>query len=287
MTLKPRWPILAAASRADREGRRSRLPGWLLIIALLGLWEAVTRNGTVTSPDLPPLSDVLSIWRDVFLGGKGLAILTVTLERALIGYGAAVIVGILLGVAMGSWALADALLEPLVELLRPLPVTSLVPLVILFLGIGDALKIFIAFAAALFPILVNTYAGTRSVSTTLRETAMTFRLGFLQRIRLIVLPSAAPSIFVGLRLGLAIALIVTVVTEMIAGNSGMGYFILHSEEMMQMPQLYAGVLTLAVTGYGLNFLFTQIERHALFWSERVRVERVPRRPIARARFERA
>lgn len=258
-----------ARATNDAKGGHSRLLGWGLIVALLALWELATRVGWVVSPNLPAPSDILLAWRDLLLG-SGLTNLAITLMRALAGYGLAILFGIALGMAMGSWSLVDALLEPMVELLRPIPVTALVPLVILFVGIGHELKIILAFAGALFPILINTYAGTRSISSTLRETAMTFRLGTFERIWQIVLPSAAPSIFVGLRLGLAIAFVVTVVAEMIAGNSGLGYFILHSEEMMQMPELYAGVLTLALAGYALNFGFLWIERKVLFWSERIR-----------------
>jgi len=116
----------------------------------------------------------------------------------------------------------------------------------------------------------STIAGTRSVSETLRQTALTFNLTSSEWIRKIVLPAAAPSIFVGLRLGLTVALVVTVVTEMIAGNNGIGYAVLQSQQMMLMPELYAGVLLLAATGYGVNFLFTQAEQRLLFWSEHVR-----------------
>lgn len=259
-----------SSARANGEKAHSRLLGWALIIALLGLWELTTRIGWVVTPNLPPLSEVLRAWADLMIRGVGPQSLAITLMRALAGYGLAIVVGIALGMAMGSWTVVDALFEPAVELLRPVPVTALVPLAILFVGIGHELKIILAFAGALFPILINTYAGTRSVSSTLRETAMTFRLTTVERISQIVLPAAAPSIFVGARLGLAIAFVITVVTEMIAGNTGMGYFILHSEEMMLMAELYAGVLTLALTGYAINFAFLCVERHLLFWSERVR-----------------
>jgi ABC-type nitrate/sulfonate/bicarbonate transport system permease component len=252
------------------EAGRSRAVGWFVVLVLLLLWEAVTRTGIVSSPDLPPPSAILRTLNDMLANGTIARDLATTLLRALIGFGVAVVVGVGIGTAMGVWPMIDSALEPAVELLRPVPVTALVPLMILLVGIGHELKILAAFTAAVFPVLVSTIAGTRSVSDTLKQTALTFNLTSGEWIRKIVLPAAAPSIFVGLRLGLTVALVVTVVTEMIAGNNGIGYAVLQSQQMMLMPELYAGVLVLAATGYGVNFLFTQAEQWLLFWSEHVR-----------------
>lgn len=252
----------------------SRALGWLLIGTIFVLWEVGRRLGVISSANLPPPSEIVEAFRDLFWGGNGFQHLGVTVMRVFCGYGLAIIVGVALGMAMGTWRTVDSLLEPAIELLRPVPVTALVPLAILFVGIGNELKIIIAFIGAFFPILINTYAGTRSVSSTLRETAATFRLTTQQRIVHIVLPAAAPSIFVGFRLGLTITFVVTVVCEMIAGNTGLGYYILHSQQMMLMPELYAGVLALALTGYLLNFAFLGVEKRILFWSDRIRHQQI-------------
>lgn len=257
-------------ARRERERAYPRSLGWALVAALLVLWEVSTGWGWVKSHDLPQLSRILLVWRDGIADGTVAGDILGTLGRALSGFALAALVGSAIGLAMGTWRLVDALLEPLVELFRPVPSTALVPLAILVFGIGSEMKIFIAFLGALFPILINAWSGARSISPTLRETAKTFRLGERERLIGIVLPAAAPSIFVGLKLGLTVALVITVVTEMIAGNAGMGYRILFNQQMLLMPELYAGVFTLALAGYTLNHLFTLIERRVLFWSERVR-----------------
>ena len=266
----PPAPARATVSSREPGKNPGRILGWALIAALLAGWELAVAFHIISTPDLPRLSAVGAAWIEYVSHGPGLLDTRITLTRALLGFGAAAIAGGFIGLAMGASKTLDALLEPLVELLRPVPSTALVPLAILLFGIGAELKIAIAFVAAFFPILVNSYAGARNVAATLIETALTFRLTARERLFHIILPAALPSVFVGLKLGLTVALIVTIVTEMLAGNEGLGYRIFFSQQMLQMPLLYAGLFTIALAGYLLNFLFVQLERKTIFWSERIR-----------------
>jgi ABC-type nitrate/sulfonate/bicarbonate transport system permease component len=188
----------------------------------------------------------------------------------MIGYAAAVVVGLTLGVLMGRSRLFYRLVEPLIELARPVPVPAFIPLLILFVGIEGSLKVVVVFIGAVFPILLSAYAGVSSVPQTMRETAQTFGLSGWQTVNEIVVPSAAPIITVGLRTSLAISLIVATVAEMISGTGGVGYYILQAEQALRVPSIYAGILTLAVVGYALNLLFLAVDRVVLHWHISVR-----------------
>ncbi|MEW2547350.1 ABC transporter permease [Streptomyces sp. NPDC047002] len=243
----------------------SRLLGWLVVAACLVLWQAATSGGLATSPVFPPLSDVLAAWwhgaRDGTLPHALLATLSVTLA----GYAIAAVGGVLLGVLMGRIRIAYGLLEPLIELIRPIPITALVPLLVLLIGIGDQLKIFAVCLAAAFPVILNTFAGIRSVSRTLRETGLTFGLSGPRAMWEIDIRHALPQIFTGLRTALAMSLIIAVFSEMISGNTGIGFQILTSQQTLDVTALYTQVFTLAAVGYLINLLFLVVEGVVLPW----------------------
>jgi ABC-type nitrate/sulfonate/bicarbonate transport system permease component len=137
--------------------------------------------------------------------------------------------------------------------------------VILFLGIDDEMKIFMIAFASLFPVLINTYSGVRSVDPIQLQTARTFGVAGRKLVWQVVLPAASPYIFTGMRVSLAVALIVMVISEMVAASSGIGYFILSAQRGFKIREMFAGVLTLAVVGYVLNRLFVAIENRVLAW----------------------
>ena len=166
---------------------------------------------------------------------------------------------------MGVWRWFFLLVEPLVEFLRPIPSPAYLPMAILFLGIDDGMKIFMVAFAAFFPILLNTVSGVRSVDPVLLETAKTFGYGRWQIISKVLLPAAASFILTGMRISLAIALIVTVIAEMVAGNSGIGFYVLNAQRSFLVPEMYAGVIALAFVGFGLNKIFVLVEHALLRW----------------------
>jgi ABC-type nitrate/sulfonate/bicarbonate transport system permease component len=242
---------------------RSRLLGVLLIIALLGLWEIATDTKLVHSPSLPPVSAILIDWWHLIVNGTLIAQLGPSLERIAAGYIAAVIVGVAIGLAMGYYRLAYNLLEPLTELLRPIPSPAYIPLAIIFLGLGDEMKIFVVFFACMFPVLLNTYSGVSAIDPVQLNTGRTFRLTRAQTVRKIVLPAALPSILTGMRISVGLALIVVVIAEMVASNTGIGAFILNAQRFFNVTDMYAGIFTLALLGYALNALFLRAEAQLL------------------------
>lgn len=246
---------------------RDRLPGVAVLLLLLVLWELSVRLRWVVTPTWPAVSTVFETFWGACIDGTYLEVFGSSLRRLAMGYVAAALSAIGIGLAMGVWRRMYLLFEPLVELLRPIPSPAYLPMAILFLGIDDGMKVFMVAFASFFPILLNTVAGVRSVDPVLVDTGRTFGLGRAQIIWRITLPAAAGYILTGMRISLAIALIVTVIAEMVAGNSGIGFYILNAQRSFLVPEMYAGVIALALLGFGLNKGFVALERMALQWHE--------------------
>jgi ABC-type nitrate/sulfonate/bicarbonate transport system permease component len=244
---------------------KTRAIGVTLIVALLVLWEASVRLEWIDSPLWPAFSTVLAALWEQLLHDDLVRNIWRSLERMFIGYAIAALLGVGAGLLMGYSAFFYRLLEPITETLRPIPSPAYIPIAILFLGIGDEMKIFMIALACLFPILLNTYSGVRSVDPVQINTGRTFGLTRQQILWEIVFPASAPYIFTGLRISLAVALILTVISEMVAANDGIGYYILHMQRSFLVAPMYAGIVTLALLGYGLNQIFVLVEHWTLRW----------------------
>ena len=243
----------------------SRWLGVAFIAVLLALWELAAASGTLPTLSFPRMSEILATWERLIVSGELLGELLPSLWRMFAGYFIGVGLGILLGLLMGYFRFFYNLLEPITEVLRPIPSPAYLPIVILFLGIDDEMKIFMIAFASLFPVLLNTYSGVRSVDPIQLQTARTFGVTGRKLLWQIVLPASSPYIFTGMRVSLAVALIVMVISEMVAASSGIGYFILSAQRGFKIREMFAGVLTLAALGYVLNRLFLMIENRLLAW----------------------
>ena len=243
----------------------NRIIGVALIALLLILWEVAAVYEIFPPMSFPRISLILATWARLIVSGELLKELLPSLWRMFAGYFIAVLIGVVLGTAMGYVRFFYNLLEPITEVLRPIPSPAYLPIVILFLGIDAEMKIFMIAFASLFPVLLNTYSGVRSVDPILLQTARTFGVSGPKLLTQIVLPAASPYIFTGMRVSLAVALIVMVISEMVAASDGIGYFILSAQRGFEVPEMFAGVLTLAVLGYLLNRIFLLIENRVLAW----------------------
>jgi ABC-type nitrate/sulfonate/bicarbonate transport system permease component len=243
---------------------RSRLTGVLLIVALLVLWQ-VSALYWVGSQSWPPLTAVFEAFIEGIRSGELFDIFGSSLYRLAVGYAVGVAAALGVGLLMATVRVAYLALEPLVELLRPIPIPAIVPPLILLLGIDDALKIFIVGFAAFFPVLVNTIGGVRAVDPVAINVARTLRVGRLRTVTRVVLPASLPYVMAGMRISLALALIVTVVAEMIAGSEGIGYYLMTMQYAMRAPDMYAAILVLAAVGYALNRGSLVVERRLLHW----------------------
>ena len=243
----------------------SRTTGVALIVVLLIVWEVSARYRFVDSPLWPAFTTVLqAAWDELWHGDLGFHV-AMTLKRMFVGYLCAALVGVTVGLLMGYYRFVYGLLEPLTEALRPIPSPAYIPIAILFLGIGDEMKVFMIALACVFPILLNTYSGVKSVDPVQIDTGRTFGLSRPWILWQIVWPASAPSIATGLRISLGVALILAVISEMVAANDGIGYFILQMQRSFSVAPMYAGIVVLAVVGYVLNRLFLIVEAFVLRW----------------------
>jgi ABC-type nitrate/sulfonate/bicarbonate transport system permease component len=239
--------------------------GFGFVLLLILLWEVCVTSGLIKVFGLPAFSKVAAAFFRMVGNGQLFEALLPSLQRWAIGYTIAVVVGVLLGMLMGYFKVFYKLLEPITELVRPIPSPAYVPVAILFLGIDDAMKIFVIAFASMFSTMISTYSGVRSIDAVQMGTAKTFGISRFATIFHVVLPAAAPYILSGMRISLAVSLILTVIAEMIAGNSGIGYAILVAQRGFQVDEMYAGIIALGIVGYALNRIFLVIESALLKW----------------------
>jgi ABC-type nitrate/sulfonate/bicarbonate transport system permease component len=244
----------------------SRSRGVALVVVLLLAWEMSARSGLVHSANWPPFSAVVvSLVRGI-ASGELLAVIGSSLWRMLQGYVLGSLVGIGIGIALAMIPPVRYTLMPAIELLRPIPITALIPPLIFVLGLEDRLKIFCIALSVFFPVALNTMAGVADVDPIYRQVAKTFGVPWHVMLRRVVIPAAMPLIFAGLRVGLAIALIVTVVSEMIAGQQGVGYYLMSMEFAMRATDMYAVIILLALVAYAINRAFITWEAQVIRWA---------------------
>ena len=234
------WPIAAAAM-------------------LLCVWHySVLWTGTKVFPS--PLSVEKGI-AELFHKHVLWADIADSLRRVAIGYGAAVLVGIPLGLCLGWFPAAHQVVNPLLQLLRPISPIAWIPVAIIFFGIGDPAAIFLVFLGAFFPIVVAAVGGVSSVPLIFRRAGRNFGLSNFQLLRKVVFPAAMPQILVGLRIALGIAWLVVVAGEMIAVDSGLGYLVIDSRNSGKRYDLVvAAMLMIGVMGLLLDLAFRRLEK---------------------------
>jgi NitT/TauT family transport system permease protein len=238
------------------------------VLALLGLvvvWELVTRTGWVSSLFLPAPSGVLAEGLDMARSGQLFVHLMTSLERLAWGFGIGAVAGVSVGVAVGFFALADAVVQPIIAATFPIPKIALLPLLILWLGIGEASKVAVVALGVFFPMAINTYAGVRQADPLLIRAAVSFGAGRWSVIRKVILPSALPMVFAGLKLGAGTALLLLVAAEQIAADAGIGFLILQSGNLMETTKLMVGIVVLSLLGVASYWAIGAIERAVIRW----------------------
>jgi ABC-type nitrate/sulfonate/bicarbonate transport system permease component len=232
----------------------------LVVLVILWFWSA--------GSDVfyyPPLKDVLTTFKDTWLFDRVGSDVVPSLVRLFIGYFIAVAVGVGGGIALGLSPVLRRVTEPIVEFLRAVPAPALLPFALLVLGVGNDSKIFVIAFVCLWPILLNAVDGVAGVDPTLVDTGRVYRIPASDRLRRVVLPAAAPQIFAGMRTSLSLALILMVISEMVASSNGIGYFVLQSQRSFAIPEMWSGIILLGLLGYAFNAVFLLVERRALAW----------------------
>jgi ABC-type nitrate/sulfonate/bicarbonate transport system permease component len=232
------------------------------VLAVAAWWW--TSNSS-TSPYFPPLSAILQAFRDNWLFRHVPTDAVPSLARMGAGYGIAVVVGISLGMVLGLVPLISRALGPPLEFLRSVPPPVLIPVAILIFGIGDNMKVFVIVAGCIWPILLNTIDGVRGVEPTMLEMSRSYGLSRARRWSQVLLPAALPQVFSGLRTALSVALILMVISEMVASTNGIGFFVLDAQRTFAIPEMWSGIILLGLLGYTLNALLMLVERRILRW----------------------
>ena len=232
------------------------------LAALAAWWFASSGSESVY---FPPLSDILSAFADTWLFERVGSDLVPSLTRLGAGFALAAAFGIGGGVLLGVSPVARRATAPIVEFLRAIPPPALIPAAIVVLGVDDGMKVFIVAMACVWPILLNAIDGVAGVDPTLLETSRSYGIRPLDRLRSVILPAALPQIFAGMRTSLSIAIIITVVSEMVSSTNGVGFFILESQSSFAITEMWSGILLLGLLGYVLNLGFTRVERRVLRW----------------------
>jgi ABC-type nitrate/sulfonate/bicarbonate transport system permease component len=240
--------------------------GAAVVLLALAAIETAVRLGALNAALVPPPTAVAQRTFEILASGAFLAPLGSTLYLLFAAYFAASLLAVMVGLLMGRFVAMYNLFEPLVELLRPLPKPALLPPLILFLGLGDAMKLTVVGLGVFFPVLINTVQGVRGIDPVLINTARTFGCGRFAILLKVILPASLPLILAGMRVSLALGLILVVIAEMLAGTGGLGYLILDMQRSFRAQNMYAWLVILAVLGYTLNAFFLTIERRVIHWS---------------------
>ncbi len=247
-------------------GRRRVLETGLEVtvpILLLVIW-AVASSASETYY-FPPLTDILSTFADIWLFERVGSDVVPSLVRMGLGFGIAVVVAISAGLLLGLSPRARRAAAPIVEFLRAIPPPALLPFAILVIGVGSSMKVFIIAFVCIWPILLNTIDGVMGVDPTLRDTTRVYGINGRDRLWRVMLPAATPQIFAGMRTSLSLALILMVISEMVASTNGIGFFVLQSQRTFAIQEMWSGILLLGLLGYILNVLFVLVERRVLAW----------------------
>jgi NitT/TauT family transport system permease protein len=256
------------ARRANAPGLFERLLPTIVIVAFILGWELFVRWRGIAPIFLPPPSSIAKyLMRMIMDGSLGLN-LGATLLRIFVGFAVAAVAGVALGVVMGMSRIVARVADPWIAALYPLPKIALIPLLVIWLGTGEAYKIVISAVTAFFPIVISAYAGIREVDRGLMKAAEDLGASRRQVQLKVVLPAAVPSIFAGLHLGMGVTIILVIAAEMIGGSStsGMGYLLMQAGQVMETEKVFADLVVLAVVGALIVKLQRWIDRKVAPWA---------------------
>jgi NitT/TauT family transport system permease protein len=239
-----------------------------IIFLLIGLWEAVPRLGLIDPFLLPPFSSVIRKTFLIMKSGEFFKHFNISIMRIVIGFFGALALAIPAGILMGWFRTLDEYLSPLVETCRNSSVLALYPIFILLFGIGELAKISIIVWGTVWVVLLNTISGVRNVDAALVKSARSMGVGDLPLLWRVLLPASLPSIITGVRLGATNAILVMIAAEMIGSNAGLGFMIFYFEARYAIPEMYGGIIFLAIMGLVVNEALRRAEIRLTSWQEK-------------------
>ena len=251
-------------------------------VVLVAVWEGLSRTGHINPQLLPAPSQIMVKWWETLkpaepfdpakmsflrwlVSGELISDSVASLYRVLVGFLIGAGLALPLGLMMGANRTAYTLLNPLMQILRPIPPIAFIPLSILWFGLGNPPSFFLISLGAFFPVLVNTITGVRNVDSIYLRAARNLGARGSTLFLRIILPAAAPYILTGMRIGIGVAFIVVIVAEMIAVNNGLGYRILEAREFFWSDKIIVGMFTIGLLGLGLDTGMEKLNSHLLRW----------------------
>lgn len=240
----------------------------IAIVLFLALWELFARLNIIINPlFMPPFSTVVKTLASITASGELWSNASISIQRALIGYIAGVLVAVPLGLAIGWFKNFEQFVFPLLQVFRNLPVLALLPVFITFFGIGEFSKIFVVFWGVLWSILLNAISGVRSVDPQLVRASRSMGTSPVRLFGTVVLPASLPHIFTGMRLAATNSVMILIAAEMLGASSGLGYALTFYQANMKFPEVYAYIIVMAIIGVSLNLILERVERRSFRWRD--------------------
>lgn len=243
---------------------------WIVLVAIVVIWQVATM--LMDNPFFPTpvkiVQQAAKLWlpgEDGLLSPSMRADVLPSIGRTLAGFFLAVVAGVLLGTAIALSRRLEGYLDWILQFMRAVPPPTLFPVFLILLGTTDQMRIALIAFGSVWPILLNTIEGVRSVRPLTIETSRVFRITPVSRLFKVVLPAAGPKILAGVRTSVSLALILMVISEMIASSSGIGYQLVQAQRSFAITRMWAAILLLAILGYLFNFVLTIVERRLLAW----------------------
>jgi sulfonate transport system permease protein len=250
---------------SSAHGLMSGAHRFLVPVLILVVWQALDSFGWINSRLMPsPIMVAEAFWQ-LLVTGQLLGNLWVSLVRVMIGLGIGVVLGTAFGLFAGLSRLGEDTIDSTLQMVRTLPHLALIPLFILWFGIGETPKIALIALGTVFPIYLNLFAGIRAVDRKIIEAASTLDLTRSEIIWNVVLPGALPSFLVGLRYAVGIAWLTLVVAEQVNANSGIGYLVMNARDFLETDVIFVGLIIYAILGLTTDQMVRAIERRALAW----------------------
>ncbi|AII10960.1 ABC transporter permease [Rhodococcus opacus] len=262
----------------NRRGLRQLVGRWrgrVLRVAVpalaLAIWQLSSSLGWTDERTLPPLSSILEAFQELWSSGDIQAALPVSLTRAGVGLSFGVGLGLTLGLFAGLWKVGEEIFDAPMQMLRTIPFIAVVPLLITWFGIGEQPKLILIAAATLFPVYLNTYHGVRGVDKKLIEAGRTFGLRGMRLAVRVILPTALPAVFTGLRYAAGISLLALVLAEQVNAQEGIGHLLAIASQGQRPDIVILGILIYAVLGIVVDMVMRLVEHLALPWRPRVTI----------------
>ena len=250
----------------DRTNLGLRLLSWAILVALFFLWQWACVSGRVNTTILPAPTKIWTRFLDMLKDGSLKKYMLVSLSRVMKGYLIGGGAGLILGLLLGLYRKLETVMNLYIGLLRPIPAIAWIPMLILTFGIGETSKVAVIAIGSFWPLLLNTIEGIKGTDKALLELGDVLEKDKKTKIFKIMLPSAIPSIFTGARLGISRAWSCVVTAEMIAASAGVGYLIQYARELSQPALMLVGVASIGFVGLIIDYLMMKLQDKLLYWN---------------------